>query len=90
MTLTNRILEYAAVHQEFGVEELVREYGEKCRNTLTCILSRMVKAGALTRKSRGVYALPKRNAVFQVLVTEQEKTIVALIKKIVAEAHQPR
>lgn len=75
MTIANKILEYASNHPMFGIDELVMEYGENSRNSLTCILSRLVKTGKIARQSKGVYALPKRNVIFNAYITEQEKAI---------------
>lgn len=81
MTVSDRIIEYAMQHGTFGVDEIVSEHTDINRNTLLCMLSRLVKDGELVRKKQGVYARCLPSNSFHVVLKGQEKAIHGLIKK---------
>ena len=81
MTVADQIIEYAAQHESFGVDEIVAEYDGINRTTLLCLLSRLVGEGELVRKTRGVYARRTPSSSFHVVLKEQEEAICNLIRK---------
>lgn len=81
MSIAKQILEYAEWHDGFGVDEIVKAHDGTKRFTVLCILSRLVKQGELERKAKGIYSKKSFSSPFEVVLTEQEKTIANLLQK---------
>ena len=81
MSIAKQILEYAEWHDGFGVDEIVKAHDGTKRFTVLCILSRLVKQGELERKAKGIYSKKSFSSSFEVVLTEQEKTIANLLQK---------
>ena len=81
MSIAKQILEYAEWHNGFGVDEIVKAHDGTKRFTVLCILSRLVKQGKLERKAKGVYSKRSFSSPFEVVLTDQEKTIANLLQK---------
>ena len=81
MSIAKQILEYAEWHDGFGVDEIMKAHDGTKRFTVLCILSRLVKQGELERKAKGVYSKRSFSSPFEVVLTEQEKTLANLLQK---------
>ena len=79
MTVKDQILEYASGCGTFGIEDLLARFGDVCRNTLVCNLSRLVGEGQLVRKSKGRYATRSISSSFDVVIKDQEKAVSGLV-----------
>lgn len=79
------ILEYSAQTNTFGIEDLwnwISAIAKYSRNTVTCLLYRLVEAGDIIRVSKGLYAKAAHKTVFRVEPTDKE---IALVNKIKAK-----
>lgn len=79
------ILEYSAQINTFGIEDLwnwISTVAKYSRNTVTCLLYRLVKVGCIIRVEKGLYAKAADKPVFKVKPTDEE---IALFKKIKAK-----
>lgn len=81
MSIAKQILEYAEWHDDFGVDEIMKAHDGTKRFTVLCILSRLVKQGELERKAKGIYSKRSFSSPFEVVLSEQEKTLANLLQK---------
>lgn len=78
----NLILEFSSRSYIFGIEELynwISSVARYSRNTVMCLLYRMVKAGDIIRIAKGLYAKATGKTVFKAFPSDKE---IALAKKI--------
>ena len=74
-TYKNLILQYSTKKDLFSLDDLwtwLSEMGLTTRNTMNCMLSRMVDKGDLVRIARGVYASAGHKHLFFVELTLEE------------------
>ena len=79
------ILEYSTRTKTFGIEDLwnwISTIAKYSRNTVTCLLYRLVEAGYIIRVAKGLYAKAANKTVFRVEPTDQE---IAFVNKIKAK-----
>ena len=79
------ILEYSTRTKTFGIEDLwnwISTITKYSRNTVTCLLYRLVEAGDIIRVEKGLYAKAANKTVFKVEPTDEE---IALVNKIKAK-----
>ena len=76
------ILEYSTRTNTFGIDDLWNWISTKAkysRNTVTCLLYRLVETGNIIRVEKGRYAKAANKTVFKIEPTNEE---IALVKKI--------
>ena len=76
------ILEYSTRTNTFGIDALWNWISTKAkysRNTVTCLLYRLVETGNIIRVEKGRYAKAANKTVFKIEPTNEE---IALVKKI--------
>lgn len=79
------ILEYSTRTNTFGIDDLcnwISTIAKYSRNTVTCLLYRLVEAGDIIRVEKGRYAKAADKTVFKIEPTDAE---IALVKKIKAK-----
>lgn len=77
------ILEYSTRTNTFGIEELwkwISTIAKYSRNTVSCLLYRLVEAGDIIRIEKGLYAKADNKTIFKVEPTDEEIALVSKIK----------
>ncbi len=78
------ILEYSSRNTTFGIEDLwdwISAIAKYSRNTVACLLSKLVEAGDLIRVERGLYARASNKRQFRAVPSEKEIAVVEKLKK---------
>lgn len=76
------ILEYSSQNNTFGIEDLwnwISSIAQYSRNTVTCLLYRLVDAGDIIRVAKGLYTKAANKTIFKAIPSDEE---MALVKKI--------
>ena len=83
-TYKNLILQYSAEKESFSLGDLwawLSAMGMTARNTMNCMLSRMVDKGEIVRIARGVYASAGHKNLFAVKLTSEELDLARNLKE---------
>ena len=76
------ILEYSYQTKTFGIEDLwnwISTIAKYSRNTVMCLVSRMVETGDLVRVAKGLYSSPSNKSIFKAIPTE---SVITLAKRL--------
>lgn len=79
------ILEYSTHTETFGIEDLwnwISTIAKYSRNTVSCLLYRLVEAGDIIRIEKGQFAKADNRTIFKVEPSDEE---IALVRKIKAK-----
>lgn len=78
------ILEYSSQNTTFGIDDLcnwISAIAKYSRNTVACLLLKLVEAGDLIRIERGLYSKAANKSQFRAIPTEKEIAIVEKLKQ---------
>lgn len=83
-TCESLILEFSSRTRVFGMTELwdwISAVAHYSRNTVSCLLYRLVAVGDIIRIAKGLYTKAENRTVFEVIPTDEEAALVKGIKK---------